>query len=74
MNEVKDAVNFVNKRAKETLKTNWQDALETTKNGGVKPTYKNSELLFENSEEFKKHTLKLNDIHLKVLLDLGTKM
>ncbi len=59
-NETKDAVNFVNKRAKETLKTNWQDALEVSKNGQVRPTYKNCVLLFENSGEMRQHSLMLN--------------
>lgn len=68
-NKKKDAINFVNKRAKETLKTNWSDALEVTKNGNPKPTYKNCELLFENSEDFKDHTLRLNDFTRRVEWD-----
>lgn len=68
-NELKDAINFVNKRSKETLKTNWQDALTTTKNGNVKPTYKNCELLFDNSEEFKSHSLKLNGFTRRIEWD-----
>lgn len=68
-NDLKDAINFVNKRAKETLKTNWQDALEETKNGQVRPTYKNCVILFENSEEMRKHSLMLNDFTRRIEWD-----
>lgn len=68
-NEKKDVINFVNKRSKETLKTNWQDALEVSKNGNPKPTYKNCKLIFENSEEMKYHTLMLNDFTRRIEWD-----
>ena len=66
---IKDAVKFVNKRAKETLKANWQDALEVTKNSTIKPTYKNCVLIFENSEYFKGHSLMLNDFTKRIEYD-----
>ena len=68
-NETKDAINFVNKRSKETLKTNWQDALDVSKNGNIKPTYKNCVLIFENSEEFIGHSLMLNDFTQRIEYD-----
>lgn len=68
-NDLKDVINFVNKRSKETLKTNWQDALEVSKNGVVKPTYKNCILIFENSEDFKKHSLMLNSFTQRIEFD-----
>lgn len=61
MTNVKDLTKNVNERAKLSLKTNWQDALEQTNKGGVKATYENHKLIFENSEEFKDKTLKLNE-------------
>ena len=69
MNNTKDAINFVNKRSAETLKTNWEDALETNKNGSIKPTYRNCELLFENSEILNKHSLRLNDFTRRIEFD-----
>lgn len=61
MINVKDLTKNVNERVKLSLKTNWQDALEQTNKGGVKATYENHKLIFENSEEFKDKTLKLNE-------------
>lgn len=54
-------VKFVNARAKVSVKTNWQDALELTNRNGVKATYENHRLIFENSELFKDKTLRLNE-------------
>jgi len=68
-NEINHAVSFVNKRNKETLKTDWQDALIVTKNGNVKPTYKNCVLIFENSEAFKNHTLVMNGFNHRIEYD-----
>lgn len=58
---VKDVTKNVNTRIKESVKTSWQDALELVKNGGAKATYENCVLIFENSEEFKNDTLRLNE-------------
>ncbi len=60
-NKTKDLVQLVNERAKATLTTSWQDALELSNKGGVKATYENCVLIFENSEKFKGDTLKLNE-------------
>ena len=46
---------------KESIKTNWQNALEETNKGNIKPTYKNHVLIFENSEVFKGTKIKYNE-------------
>lgn len=61
MKKQNDLVQDVNARMKVSVKTNWQDALELTNKGGVKPTYENHKMIFENSESFKGKTLKLNE-------------
>ena len=61
MNKTKDLVQDVNSRIKISVKTNWQDALEQTNKGGVKATYENHKIIFENSEYFKDKTIKLNE-------------
>lgn len=58
---VNDLVSIVNDRAKASVKTSWQDALEQTNKGAVKATYENHKLIFENSEEFKEKTIRLNE-------------
>lgn len=58
---VNDLVSIVNDRAKASVKTSWQDALEQTNKGVVKATYENHKLIFENSEEFKEKTIRLNE-------------
>lgn len=65
-NNIKDLTKNVNARAKATVKTNWQDALELTNKGTVKPTYKNHILIFENSEEFKNMTIKFNELTQRI--------
>lgn len=60
-NEITKALQNVNERAKVSLKTNWQDALELTNKGTVKPTYENYKIIFENSESFKGNTIRLNE-------------
>ncbi len=60
MKNINDLTKVVNERAKVTLKTNWQDALELTKQKGIKPTYENHKLIFENCDAFKNKTIKLN--------------
>lgn len=59
--ETKELTKVVNARIKESVKTNWQDALELTKQNTVKATYENHKLIFENSEAFKDKTIKLNE-------------
>ena len=61
MDKVKDLVKDVNSRIKTSVKANWQDALELTNKGGVKATYENHKLIFENSEQFNGKTIKLNE-------------
>lgn len=61
MKNVKDLTEIVNERAKATLKTNWQDALELTKQNTIKATYENHKLIFENCDAFKDKTIKLNE-------------
>ena len=58
---VNDLVSIVNDRAKASVKTSWQDALEQTNKGAVKATYENHKIIFENSEEFKEKTIRLNE-------------
>lgn len=58
---VNDLVSSVNDRAKASVKTNWQDALALTNKGGIKATYENHKLIFENSEAFKDKTIRLNE-------------
>ena len=58
---VNDLVSIVNDRAKASVKTSWQDALEQTNKGAVKATYENHKLIFENSEDFKEKTIRLNE-------------
>ena len=59
--KVNDLVSIVNDRAKASVKTSWQDALEQTNKGAVKATYENHKIIFENSEEFKEKTIRLNE-------------
>lgn len=66
MSKTKNLTDVVNNRAKTTLKTTWQDALELAKNGTVKATYENHKLIFENSEAFKDKTLKLNEFSHRI--------
>lgn len=63
---IKDLTKNVNARAKATVKTNWQDALELTNKGTVKPTVNNHVLIFENSEEFKNMTIKFNELTQRI--------
>jgi len=65
-NNIKDLTKNVNARAKATVKTNWQDALELTNKGTVKPTVNNHVLIFENSEEFKDVTIKFNELTQRI--------
>lgn len=61
MNKTKDLVQDVNSRIKISVKTNWQDALEQTNKGGIKATYENHKIIFENSESFYGKTIRLNE-------------
>ena len=65
-NNIKDLTKNVNARAKATVKTNWQDALELTNKGTVKPTVNNHVLIFENSEEFKNMTIRFNELNQRI--------
>lgn len=66
MKTIKDITKVVNERAKATLKTNWVDALELTKQKSVKPTYSNHVLIFENAKEFEDMTIKLNELTQRI--------
>lgn len=59
--KAKELTKNVNERAKLSLKANWQDALELTNKGLIKPTYENHKIIFENSESFKGKTIELNE-------------
>lgn len=65
-NNIKDLTKSVNARAKATVKTNWQDALECTKQGNVKATVQNHVIVFENSEEFKDMNIKFNELTQRI--------
>ena len=61
MDKTKTKAQNVYERAKLSLKASWQDGLELTQKGAVKPTYLNHKLIFENSDKFKNKELKLNE-------------
>ena len=66
MTNVNDAIKSVNAQRKASVKTNWSDALELTKQGNVKATVKNHYLIFQYSEEFKDMNIKFNELTQRI--------